>query len=434
VETRKQLSQARKNEDVEPKSIADYEVEVERLEKIASKHSDKMKQNSLALESEIQSLRTQNQLFTEWNINSLHPGGPTGYKHEYLLKNIRHEVNIMGYAPLVKLCRVLRTSEQSGRPSASDLVNELGFKQRMANYTLGRLGYVLSEHYLLSPAALGLRYRYILTRKQKPAVKSEGLIERLTMQVNDSYSGCTVHLEPISTRGPSDDQFPEDAIQFTVNSEMVSMRLNLFDDKEGIWDLTPAYETDPLKATKVKDDSNWLYRATDFLLQERPQLSPMELDILGILPVFRGLRNSRRWLFERLGYNQVTSRRYSKRMLDSKVMRLLYLPALEYCGLPVGLIIGGKFRTEKSRKLVMEWMISNLPFVRVLTDDSKHMIASLRLPADAITPVRSLLPEVFESEAADWFISSVISSQTYLMTVFHRLHKKDRNRWLDPWV
>jgi hypothetical protein len=113
-------------------------------------------------------------------------------------------------------------------------------------------------------------------------------------------------------------------------------------------------------------------------------------------------------------------------------MRLLYLPALEYCGLPVGLIVGGKFKSEESHHLVKDWMISMLPFVRILTNDSKNLIAYLRIPADAITPVRSMLTVAFDSETTDWFISSIMSSQTYLMTVFHRLHREDR--WLDQWV
>ncbi|MFW9767658.1 MAG: hypothetical protein ACFFF9_15850 [Candidatus Thorarchaeota archaeon] len=433
-ESRKQFSQARKDGDGDPKVISDYEDEVQRLEKEVDKQSAKMKLNRLALEHEIQTLRTQNQLFTEWNIYSLHPAGPTSYKHEYLLKNIRHEVNIMGYTPLIKLCGFLRTSEQPGRPSASDLVKEVGLKQRMANYTLVRLGYLLSEHYLISPAALGLRYRYILTETQKPAVKSEGLIERLTMQMNDIYSGCTVHLEPISSDGPADDILPYRSLQLTVDSEILSMRLNLFDDREGLWDMTSAYETNPLKATTIKENSKWLYRTTNLLVQETPHLSPMELDLLGILHVFSGLRNSRRWLFEQLGYNQVTSRRYLKRLFDSKVLRLLYLPTLEYCGLPVGLIVGGMFRTQEIHKRVKDWMVSKLPFARVLNDGSSNMIAYLRLPADAVTTVRSMLREVFVSEATDWFISSVLANQTYKMTVFNRLYRADRDGWIDPWV
>jgi exonuclease VII small subunit len=433
-ETRKQLAQVRRNIDVDPKKLSDYEAEVDRLEQIVSMHKETMRQNIQALEHEIQILMTQNQLFTEWNINSLHPAGPTAHKHEYLLKNIRNEINIVGYPPLNKICRILRTSEKPGRPSASDLIKELGLKQRMANYTLVRLGYLLSEYYLLSPASLGLRYRYILTEKQKPAVMSECLIERLTMQMNDDYSGCTVHLEPVSSKGPSDDQLPKNSIQLTANSEIVSMRLNLFNDKEGVWNMTPAYETDPLETTTMRDNSNWLLRNTTSELQDKPNLSPMELDILGILSVFRGLRSSRRWMFEQLGYNQVTSRRYTKRLLDTRLLRLLYLPALEYCGLPVGLIVGGKFRTEETRKLVMDWMISKLPFIRVLKDDSHNMIAYLRLPADAITTIRSILREVFVAEAPDWFISSVLSNQTYQMTVFHRLHRANREGWEDPWL
>jgi len=432
-DARKELVQIRKNLDVEPKTISDKEAEIRRLESNLQKHNETIKQNNLVLEHEIQTMRAQNNLFTEWSIYSLHPGGPTAYKHESLLKNIRNEVNIMGYTPLVKLCRILQTSEQPGRPSATDLINELGLKQRMANYTLVRLGYILTEHYMLSPTSLGLRYRYIMTKNQKPGVMSDGLFERLTMQMNDNYSGCTAHLEPINSDGPSIDLIPEDAIQLTVDSEILSMRLNLFDVKEGVWDLSSSYDTNPLKAITMRDDADWLNRSTSSDPQDKEHLSPMELDILGILAVFRGLRNSRRWLFEQLEFNPVTSRRYPKRLLDSKYLRLLYLPSLEYCGLPIGLIVGGKFKNTEKRRLLVDWMVSQLPFVRVLKDDSKNVVAYLRLPADAITSVRGILREVFKSEATDWFISGIMSNQTYLMTVFHRLYGTKKSGWVDPW-
>lgn len=396
---------------------------------------EKIKENNRILEDEVYTLRTQDQLLTKWTNLTLYPDGILASKNEDLIKNIRIDLNALAYWPLVKMCSFLSNSEKPGRPAASDIVQELGLKQRMAHYSLLRLGLLMNERYILTPQKLGLKYRFIFTKKQKPSVLSDGLIERLKMNTSDEYGGCTVHLEPTTSQGPSQIQLPADAIQLSGYSEIVSMRIDLFDSKEQKWNLEYAYMNDPLKESKTRRrTSKWLFRTTDSPSSKPAHLTQTELDILGPLSVFRGLRRSRNWFFENLGINPLTARRYVKNLVRRKIFRLMYMPSLAYCGLPIGIMVGGQFITGKSRRMFINWMTSKLPYARILIDDSKQLVAYLRLPIDAITPIRGILDSrSFASETNQWFVSGILSYRTYMLSAFHKLTKNGEG-WIDPWI
>ncbi|MGY5863149.1 MAG: hypothetical protein RTV41_00950 [Candidatus Thorarchaeota archaeon] len=428
------LTQSRKSADFDKTVINEIETEISSLENVIAILAKTIEKNKKMLKSEIHSLRTRDQQFTEWANYCLNPAGPLAFDYEHLLKKIRNEVNILTYKPLIKICEFLRDVEQPGLPSATDIKRVLGLKQRMANYTLVRLGLILNERYIFSPSTLGLRYRFILTEKQKPGVLSDALIERQTMSLSDKYSGCTVHIEPVRSVGPSDDILPDGAIQIIADSEHLSMRLDLFDEKEERWDLSSAFETDLLsKPISRSRNSKWLFQSSDNSSSVN-HLSPTEIDNLGVLSVSTGLRSSRKWFFEQLQFNPTTSRRYVRRMLDQNIFRLMYLPSLEYCGLPIGLVVGGRFNTEKNRNLLKKWMTLNLPFVRIFTGDSTNLIAYLRLPADATSSIKGFLRETFEPKAENLFVSGVMSNQTYHLTTFHRLANVTGDGWKDPWA
>ncbi|MFW9982653.1 MAG: hypothetical protein ACFFE3_12150, partial [Candidatus Thorarchaeota archaeon] len=396
---------------------------------------EKIRDNNKALEDEIHSLRTQNQQLTEWTNQTLHPDGISSSKHDFLIKNIRADLNILSYPPLVKMCSFLSNTERPGRPAASDIVKELDLKQRMAHYSLLRLGLLMNERYILNPRKLGLKYRHILTKKQKPGVLSDGLIERMILNTSDEYSGCTVHLEPTSSRGQPITLLPRDTIQLSTDSEIISLRMDLFNTKERKWDLDSAYKNDPLKESSARRrTSQWLFRTTDSPSSKPVHLTPTELDILGPISVFRGLRRSRKWLFENLGINALTARRYVKSLVRRKILRLLYMPNIEYCGLPVGLLVGGNFKSEKSRKMLINWMVSRLPYARILTDSSTQLVALLRVPIDAVTPLKGILDsKSFASETSQWFVSGIMSYRTYNLTAFHKL-TLENDGWSDPWI
>jgi hypothetical protein len=171
----------------------------------------------------------QRMTLTQWNIHALRPDGPSASEHEPMLKMFRGNLNILDHEPVVKICEHLSVSERAGRPSASELEQVTGTKRRMSHYNLQKMGAVLTERFIPTVSKMGLKYRFIFSKKQKPGVLSDGLVERMILS-ESNYEGCTVHLEPEDSAGPGD-ELPLDTVELTVDSELLSLRMDLYDKK-----------------------------------------------------------------------------------------------------------------------------------------------------------------------------------------------------------
>jgi hypothetical protein len=399
--------------------------------KLASAVMEEIKNRKGAASVSLDEADLQRMTLTKWNVHSLRPDGPSASKHESMLKMLRGNMNILDYEPLVKVCEFLSECEQAGRPSASEIEKVLETKRRMSHYTLLRLGMIVTERYILSMNKLGLRYRFIFTEKQKPIVLSEGQIEKMVL-AESNYKGCTVHLEPKESQGPSD-MMPPEKFQLTVDSELISMRMDLYDKKNRTWILEPWKPA----SKHPGRTSSWLMRETENHNEPPLKLTERQIDLIGPIWAFRGLRASRMWMLERMGFVPRTARRYLRRMLDGKILRLLYTPTLEYCGLPEGMLAVGEFKNNRSRESFIDWMTSRLPFVRVFTDNSTNMVAYIRLPPYKTDVVGGVIREKLSGGTkkdritTHSFTARLRSYKTYQMTVFQRLSIEDG--FIDPW-
>jgi hypothetical protein len=368
---------------------------------------------------------------TKWNIHSMRPDGPPAMHHEQLLKMYRENINVLDYEPLVKICKYLSRSERPGRPSASEIAKVTGSKKRMSHYTRNRLDAVLTERYLLSVPKIGLRYRFVFTEKQKPGILSDGLIGKMLLS-ESNHTACTVHLEPSQSKGPVD-IIPPNSFQLTADSELISLRLDLFDRTLRKWDL----EQKKNESKNQRRKKSHLLRET--LSDNKPSnLTERQLDLIGPTLSFRGLRSSRMWMMKQMGFAPRTVRRYLSKMLNDKVLRLLYMPALEYCGLPEGMIVVGKFKEPQSRVSFLDWLISRTPFVHVFMDKSTNLVACIRLPPYKTDVIGGEIREKLSKGGKRNRITSHSSTarlrtyKTYQMTVLQRLFRDDVVR--DPWV
>jgi hypothetical protein len=368
---------------------------------------------------------------TQWNIHDLRPDGPTATEFEPMLKMFRASINILDYELLVRICEYLSDCERAGRPSASDIERVTNTKRRMSHYLLQRIAFILTERYLLTLPKLGLRYRFIFTQKQKPTIWSSGLVERIVLS-ESTYKGCSVHIEPETSVGPSE-QSPPESIEVCADRELLSLRMDLYDKHSGSWNLEP---WKPASGSPGRTPS-WLLRETEY--HKEPSVNPTDrqIDLIGPTLAFRGLRASRMWMMKRMGFVPRTARRYLKRLLDARVLRLLYTPTLEYCGLQEGMVVAAVFNDRLSRESFIDWMTSRLPYVRVFTDKSENMVAYLRLPSYKTDVVGGVIREKLSGGSkkdritTEAFTARLRSYKTYQMTVLQRLSQE--SGWLDPW-
>jgi hypothetical protein len=401
-------------------------------QKIASEIAEEINTRKGAGSVSLEEADLQRMTLTQWNIHALRPDGPSASVHEHMLKMFRGNLNILDYEPLVKICEYLSESERAGRPTASEIEQVTETKRRMSHYTLQRMGTVLTEHFMPTMSKMGLRYRFIFTKKQKPGIVTDGLVERM-MLTESSHEGCTVHIEPELSKGPLE-ELPPDTIQMAVDSELISLRMDLYDKKNKGWKLEP---WKPAARSPGRTPS-WLLRETQYDKESPKNLTKRQIDLLGPTLAFQGLRSSRMWMMERIGLKPRTARRYLREMLDEKLMRLLYLPALEYCGLPEGMIVVGKFKEGRSRESFIDWMTSRVPYVRVLRDKSTSMVAYIRLPAYKTDVVGGVIREKLSGGSkkdritTQSFTARLRSYKTYKMTVLQRLSQGDGI--IDPWI
>jgi hypothetical protein len=368
---------------------------------------------------------------TQWNVHALRPDGPTAIAHEQMLKTFRGNINILESKPLVKMCQYLSNVEVANRPTAADVEKVTGTKRRMSHYILQRLGLVLTERYIPTMSMLGLKYRFIFTKKQRQNVVTKSLLQRLVLS-ESNFEGCTVHIEPQGSLGPSED-LPKSSTQLTASSELISLRMDLLNADTQKWN-EPNWDEDTATRRRSK---GWLKRETQ-QKSRQTHLTNREVDLLGPLLAFQGLKGSRMWMFSQLGFTPQTTRRYLRRMLQIKVLRLLYTPALEYCGMPEGMIIGAKFRNKQLRGYFLDWIITRIPYVHSFTNGETDLVALIRLPqfkTDLVgAKIRTVLTQGSKKDriTSEAFTARLRYYKSYMMTAFQRIYKD--NEFLNPWV
>ena len=366
---------------------------------------------------------------TNWDTLALRSDGPTAEAHEPLLRLIRSEINILRYDPIRKLCINLSSVEDPGHPTLEDFNQVSDFiGTRIAYYEMHRIEPLLNECFIPTLRKLGLRYRYIFTPRQRPGVLSEGLVERMILTEKEIRGG-TIHVEPNTSQGPNPRQFRKGSYEAVVEDEIVSLNLNHFDLESGDW-LSNTQKELPREKQK---DSLLIQRSTIFDDKEPYSLTSRALEIIGLLWSLKGPRSQRKFILERVNYPNQTANRMLKEMLDNQVMRLLYLPALEFCSLPDGLIAYANCSDRRSRDRFVDHIIESQSFARIRIGDSNDVVAHIRVPLKNSDYVAGDLKEKIGEFSDHYFTARLRSTNTYKIATLHKLRKPKSRKWIDPW-
>ena len=143
-----------------------------------------------------------------------------------------------------------------------------------------------------------------------------------------------------------------------------------------------------------------------------------------------GGRKQRRWLLDAVNYDQETGFRYLSTFIKRKIVRLLYLPALEFCRLPDGLVAYASCNDRKSRDRLVDRIIESQPFSRIHVGDSNDVVAHIRAPFKKIS---GALSDVLQESSDDHMIAKLQERKTYRIPIFHKLLDRKTKTWKDPW-
>jgi len=120
-------------------------------------------------------------------------------------------------------------------------------------------------------------------------------------------------------------------------------------------------------------------------------------------------------------------------MLDDGILRLLYLPVLEYCGLDDGLIAYINCNDRKSRNKFVDHIIESQPFARIYIGDSNDVVAHIRLPLKNSDYVAGNLKEKMVEFGDRFFTARLRSTKTFKIASLHKL-RRPKTQWMDPWA
>lgn len=418
-----------------------HETKIELREEVA-KNIAYLKGFSATLETEID---VQSMPITNWNILALRSDGPASHAYEPLLQLIRGEINILRYDAIRNMCINFSHLEAPGHPTLIDLNDVSNLTGRTAYYELQRLEPLFNECYIPTLRKIGLRYRYIFTRRQRPGVLSDGLIERMILlkkkkkdkkdtiedirEIEQDIRGCTVHIEPNWSRGPDPRKFQKGTFEAVVEDEIVSLNLNHFDLERGKW-ITEILDEVPREKQK---DSLLLQKSTISDDKKPFPLSARQAELIGLLWSLQGPRSQRKWLLNSVDYPPQTGNRMLRTMLDNQVLRLLYLPAIEFVGLPDGLIACANCPDRKSRDRFVDHIIESQPFARTYIGDSNDVVSLVRAPLKKSDSVAGNLKEKLPEFSDHFFTARVRLTKTYKIPTIHKLRQPKTGNWTDPW-
>ena len=370
----------------------------------------------------------QSDPFTDWNLLALRADGPSSNEYDSLLRLLRKEFNILRNDSIRKLCINLAHNETPGHPTVEDLEQVSDFTGRNAYYEMQRLESLFNEQYILNLGKIGLRYRYIFTELQRSGVSSDGMVERLYF--NEKHiRGCTIHIEPNLSEGPDRRLISGDYVEAVAEHEIVTFNLNHYDLNTGDW-LTPKQG----EKRGIKQKDNLLIQRSTITNDKRPfSLTTNQTEFLGLLWTLQGTHEQRKWLLDTVHYNQQTATRNLKVMLNNHVIRLVYLPALEFCRLPDGLVAYANCSDRKSRDRLVDHIVESQPFSRIHIGDTNDVVAHIRSPFKKSGSVAVVLKGKMQEFSDNYFTARMQERKTYKITSFHKLRQPKTGTWRDPW-
>ncbi|MFX1439248.1 MAG: hypothetical protein ACFFFD_03300 [Promethearchaeota archaeon] len=368
-----------------------------------------------------------------WTQLSISTDGPLPYMFEELLSSVRAELNVLGFRQLTQTCEYLSDVEKPGKPSGREIAEAADVGARSAK--VNSIGLTLTERYIPSLMDLGLRYRYIFTRMQKSALDSLGLAERIAISESSAYQIATKHIEPTTSHGPQSEDLPDDSFQTTVETDMISMRMDLLDVKAGKWKQPKdiLLQKEIISSREARKTRQWLIRKTSPRVKSYTMPTQREVDLLSLIGNVDASARGIRWLFNSVKFPSRTAEHLIARLLGSNRLRLLYHPSIKYAGLPEGLLLAAKFRTVKRLDEFVEGLAALFPFVHSqYSRTEKSLVSRVRI-ARFSNPEGFIRDELQEEDALR-VIGTISNNRTYHMSVLHRLYQSKNKPWKDPWT
>jgi hypothetical protein len=386
----------------------------------------------------------------ESNILNLRPDGPIAKNWQAQLEGIRRQINIMRYPPVIPVCAALSSINVPAHLTWKKIAEITKSTENVCYAYRNYLQVFLTERFFPSVSGMGLRYRYLIRPKGESRedfwnartdvydIESQGLITRSACftpvdrknRKKTFYQLFDVQqfLEPANSQGPSDT--PYDQMNFTVDSDLFSFRMDLFDTtaRDHPWIIEPWNEP-----STPDNDSLWLKRESPFRMATTLTLKQVQL--IGFLWAHQGSYDSRMRYLDLLSFCKSTVYNSINQLLESKLLSILYYPALELSGLNEILMFVILDHPVKKIEKIIEWLVGILPVVHIQRSTTgRDMVAYLHLPAKDWYWIRPSMSDEFQKRFKISTSGMIVQKQdSFFMTFPCRLFDARKQAWKDPW-
>lgn len=382
-----------------------------------------------ALQSKEGEKGTQVGLTTRWHPRSLRMDGAVNSRYEWLLRRVRSRLRILVYSPIRRMCVSYNKRKGPVRVFQNDIMKTLRAPRMQASHVYNYIQLMLTERFLPSLGSMGVRYRCIVGPNKRVQRPVGNLCEHVSLS-ESRYGGLNIFVEPTWVER---EDGPEEFV-ITADSETISFRMDLFDhmakvgEEIGQW----AYRVVEADEEIPEKGGNWIVKTSPPSRRARIP-TEAERNLLSIMWAHQGTPEQRGQLMENMELPVRAQRDASKALRKRNAYNFVYYPAVEYCGVPQGIMVAAKTNTEAEKREVSECLLASFPFVRLLSGDN-GLVAIARVREgngqfQAETARRRL--EQIGVEHTD----AVCDIQkTFYFTALGRLFSDEERDWKDPWA
>lgn len=450
-----------------------------------------------------------------------------------LIRRAKDEIGVAGYPPLKLLCEALNESRNLQTITYHDVKKITGETTSKSRYIAAIADLILTEHIIPIPHILGVRHRWVLTRKARKYVISQGLfarfdcrpyeemiearrrykwgdISRHSIKVPDEYArrfagkglteeqiereyrddlrqrglssldriisskinlqetenrteeevqeleelellekkfktiitremreefptfafmeGASMHFETPSSRGP---QFLSlDAKDFYTEHEIISYRLDLFNNESKTWFFTP------WKPSSPKTESNWIYFDTTRIRGKQIQLTSDDVYVMAYLWLNRGAPEFRLLLHSFIDVDPRLVAQTIEKLANRSAFIPLYYPSLEYSGLSEGVLIAIPAIDSRRLSRMKKWLLEISPFIHLYWSRDGSLAAKILVPRGRGGLMLSVINNEIMNKwkGIDIYLGSISQELTYSFTMPSKLFDPESRRWRDPWI
>jgi len=371
---------------------------------------------------------------TEWQTLTLRADGATASKWTGFLNRFRSRVCALNSDYVRKITLHLAEAQEPVRITMQLVQKLLSSGGKVARRVTREMDTLLTERFIPSMTGIGLRQRVIATPGRRSEVPTKGAAEKYackdTTFSSSEFLEIVVYAEPASSVGPHEEDLIAGSVQVTADSEIISMRTDLFGNESG----EPKWSVRPWQAEDMipKDTPGWLYCESPQVDGAPWPISQRDRDLLGILCAHHGGFQDRLKLVRAMGIPNQSAKERVETLLARSFLTVLYHPSLEYSAIPEGVYIIIHDSNPKNVEAIWSYLLKGAPYVRSLrTEGGRGLFAIIRVPALQSTIFLGPAREYMNGLGVNYITGLIDKQKTYRMTLLHRLHSE--KGWRDPW-